>query len=39
MHQKGEHKVVFDGTKLKAGIYFCVLKTNEGIQNKKIIKL
>ena len=38
-HQKGEHNVVFDGTELKAGIYFCVLKTNEGIQTRKIIKL
>jgi len=37
--QKGKLEVVFDGTELKAGIYFCVLKTNEGIQTKKIIKL
>ncbi|MCD4730087.1 MAG: T9SS type A sorting domain-containing protein, partial [Bacteroidales bacterium] len=37
--QKGKHKVVFDATKIKAGIYFCVLKTSDGIQTKKIIKL
>ena len=39
VHQKGEYEVVFDGTELKAGIYFCVLKTNKGIQTRKMIKL
>jgi hypothetical protein len=24
---------------LPAGVYFCVLKTNEGVQTKKMIKL
>jgi hypothetical protein len=37
--QKGIHKLNFDGSNLKPGIYFCVLKTNEGIQTKKIIKM
>ena len=37
--QQGEQRIAFDGSKLKPGIYFCVLKTNEGIQTKKIIKL
>ena len=36
---QGDHKVNFDATDLPAGIYFCVLKTNEGMQTKKIIKL
>ena len=35
----GEHKVIFKGKGLKPGIYFCVLKTNDGIQTTKIIKL
>ena len=38
-YQKGEHAVVFDGGKIKAGIYFCVFKTTEGVQTRKIIKL
>jgi hypothetical protein len=37
--QQGKQKVAFNGTTLPAGIYFCVLKTNEGIQLKKMIKL
>jgi hypothetical protein len=36
---QGEQRVVFDGSALPSGIYFCVLKTREGIQTKKIIKL
>ena len=35
----GDQKVLFKGKGLKPGIYFCVLKTSEGIQTKKIIKL
>jgi hypothetical protein len=37
--QQGEHKVVFKGNGLRPGIYFCVLKTSERMQTKKIIKL
>lgn len=39
VQQKGEQKVVFNIAGLPAGVYFCVLKTNEGIQTKKMIKL
>lgn len=28
-----------DLSDIPAGIYFCVLKTNEGVQTKKLIKL
>ncbi|MCD4697203.1 MAG: T9SS type A sorting domain-containing protein [Bacteroidales bacterium] len=37
--QKGQQQIVFDTGNLPAGIYFCVLKTRNGIQTKKIIKL
>ena len=37
-HQ-GEQRVVFNTAALPAGIYFCVLKTSEGVQTRKIIKL
>jgi hypothetical protein len=36
---KGKQEVVFNTGGLPAGIYFCVLKTNEGVQQKKMIKL
>jgi len=36
---QGEQRVVFNTSGLKPGIYFTVLKTNEGIQTRKIIKL
>jgi len=36
---QGEQSVVFNTFRLKPGIYFTVLKTNEGIQTRKIIKL
>ena len=39
MQQQGEQQVIFNTCDLPAGIYFCVLKTNNGIQTKKIIKL
>lgn len=39
LHQQGEQKVLFNTTSLPAGIYFCVLKINEGIQTTKLIKL
>jgi len=39
VNQKGEKYIVFDGSELKPGVYFCVLKTSEGIQTRKIIKL
>ncbi len=39
-HQaKGKHKLTLNGAKLATGIYFCVLKTNEGIQTRKMIKV
>jgi CubicO group peptidase (beta-lactamase class C family) len=37
--RQGEQKVVFNTSGLPAGVYFCVLKTNEGVQTKKMIKL
>jgi len=37
--QQGEQKVIFNVTALPPGVYFCVLKTKEGIQTKKIVKL
>jgi len=36
---EGTHQFDWNAKELPAGIYFCVLKTNEGIQTKKIIKL
>ena len=35
----GNHEMEIDFSDLPAGIYFCVLKTNEKIQTKKIVKL
>jgi len=35
----GTHEMVVELRDLKPGIYFCVLKTNAGIQTKKLIKL
>ena len=37
--QQGEQQVIFDASHLKSGVYFCTLKTNEGVKSKKIIKL
>ncbi len=37
--EKGIYQVVFDGSELEPGIYFCVLKTNNGVQTIKMIKL
>jgi len=37
--QQGENIVVYITDRLPKGIYFCVLKINEGIEMKKIIKL
>ena len=39
VQKQGEQKVVFNTAALPAGVYFCVLKTNEGVQTKKMIKL
>lgn len=39
VQMQGQQKVVFNTTGLKAGAYFCVLKTGEGVQTKKMIKL
>jgi len=36
---EGLHKVEFNAIGLQSGIYFCTLKTNEGIQTKKMIKM
>jgi hypothetical protein len=35
----GEHHAVIDGSSVKPGVYFYVLKTKEGIQTMKMIKL
>ena len=37
--KQGKYEVLFNSTVLHPGVYFCVLKTNEGKQTKKIIKL
>jgi len=37
--QQGENIVVYITDRLPKGIYFCVLKTNDRIEMKKIIKL
>ncbi len=36
---EGEHIIPFDVSSLKSGIYICSIKTSEGKQTKKIIKL
>lgn len=38
-HAKGDHQLIFNGNCLSAGVYYCVLKTNKGVQTKKILKL
>jgi len=35
----GKQKIDWDAERLPAGIYFCVLQTNEGIQTTKMIKI
>lgn len=35
----GKHEIQFNGKELPAGVYYCLLKANEGIQTRKIIKL
>ena len=35
----GTYKMEIDLSELPAGVYFCVLKTNFGVQMKKIVKL
>jgi len=37
--QQGHHKTILNTNALSAGIYFCVLKTKNGIQTRKMIKL
>jgi predicted GH43/DUF377 family glycosyl hydrolase len=37
--EQGNHEIYFEGAEIQPGIYFCVLKTNEVIQTKKMIKL
>ena len=34
----GNHKIIFDGSKLPAGIYYCKIFSNEGILQAKVIK-
>jgi len=36
---EGKHEIQYDANELSSGIYFCLLKTNEGIQTRKMIKL
>jgi len=36
---QGDHEVILKGMELKSGVYFCVLKTNNGVQSTKMIKL
>jgi len=35
----GKHEININVTTLKSGVYFCTLKTNEGMQSLKMIKL
>jgi len=35
----GKHEIEMDAGWLDNGIYFCVLKTNEGMQSQKIVKI
>ncbi len=37
--QQGDQEIIFDTEKLSPGIYFCTLKTRDGIQTTKMIKL
>ena len=37
--EQGEQKITFNTEGLMPGVYFCVLKTNQGAQTRKIIKL
>lgn len=39
VQQQGEQRIDFNTTGLPEGIYFCVLKTNEGVKTNKMIKL
>ena len=38
LYQPGKQQVEFNAAVLLSGIYFCVLKTNEGIQIEKFVK-
>ncbi|MCB2222020.1 MAG: T9SS type A sorting domain-containing protein [Bacteroidetes bacterium] len=39
VQNQGKHEVVLDSSSLSPGIYCCTLKTGDGVQTKKIIKL
>jgi hypothetical protein len=39
IEQQGKQQIIFNTVGLPAGIYFCTLKTRDGIQTRKIIKL
>jgi len=36
---KGPQEIIFNGTDLPSGIYYCVLRTSVGIQTTKLIKM
>ena len=35
----GEHEVRFDPEKLPAGIFICVLKSEEGVEVRRLVRL
>jgi len=37
--QEGKHEVIFNGTELSAGVYFCRLLVGEEVLTKKIVKV
>jgi hypothetical protein len=39
VQKQGEQKVIYNSHGLKPGIYFCILKTTEGIETRKMIKV
>ena len=39
MQAQGKQQIVWDAEGLPAGVYFCVIKTNQGIRTTKLIKL
>ena len=38
IRQQGAHEVSFEGAQLPPGVYFCTLKTSEGVQMGKMVK-
>jgi len=37
--KSGNHQIIWNTEGIPSGVYFCVLKTNEGVQTRKIVKL